>query len=60
MKKVFGWHNHNMRVASKQQALAYFYLNLKMVKYDVFYRRSILLYRFISSMDIYIFHQGEF
>ena len=25
MKKVFGWHNHNMRVASKQQALAYFF-----------------------------------
>ena len=26
MKKVFGWHNHNMRVASKQQALAYFFV----------------------------------
>ena len=32
MKKVFGWHNHNMRVASKQQALAYFLFKSAMEK----------------------------
>ena len=32
MKKVFGWHNQNMRDASKQQALAYFYVRMYFIE----------------------------
>ena len=61
MKKVFGWHNHNMRVASKQQAFAYFLTRLLHIVSQMKQSKQLLTkeIRVLSEETKYIFLQRK-